>query len=156
MTTLSEPAIQERLREAMRARATDQVMVLRGLVAAIKNRHIERRTGAAGAGDLDEAEITQIIRREIKQREEAMSFAEQGNRAELVEKNRAEKTFLESFLPQAVSREELRGAISRHHQTGAADIGALMAKLKQEYGARLDGRTASEAVRAFLREQEGS
>jgi uncharacterized protein len=155
MSTLSEATLQERLKEAMRARAMDQVMVLRGLVAAIKNRNIERRTETE-AGELGEAEITQIVRREIKQREEAMSFAEQAKRADLVEKNRTEKAFLESFLPQALPAEEITAAIARHYQAGATSIGALMAKLKQEFGSRLDGRAASEAVRAFLRDKEGS
>jgi hypothetical protein len=155
MSALDEATIQERLKEAMRARAMDRVMVLRGLVAAITNRKIERRT-EADAGELGEAEITQIVRREIKQREEAMAFAEQGQRADLVEKNRTEKTFLESFLPRALPPEEIRAAIARHYQAGATNIGALMAKLKQDFGARLDGRAASEAVRAFLHDQEGS
>lgn len=158
MSALSEAMIQDRLKEAMRARAMDQVLVLRGVVAAIKNRRIERRTeaGAGDSTDLGEAEITQILRREIKQREEAMGFADQGKRTDLVEKNRREKVFLESFLPEALSTEDLAAAIARHHQAGAVTIGTLMAKLKEEFGARLDGRAASEAVRGFLRGKEGS
>lgn len=157
MSELSERAIQERLKRAMRAKAADQVMVLRGLLAAIKNLQIERRGAAAGTEtELSEADITQIVRREIKQREEAVSFAEQAGRADLVEKNRHEKSFLEGFLPQALSAENLRTAIDRHHAAGATSIGALMAELKGEFGARLDGKVASEAVREFLRSQEGS
>jgi uncharacterized protein YqeY len=156
MSPLSETAIQERLKDAMRSRAGDEVMVLRGIVAAIKNLKIERR-GAGGSGDeLAEADISQIVRREIKQRDEAIGFAEQGNRADLVEKNTREKRFLEGFLPQAPSPEELAAAIARHHGAGATSIGALMGKLKGEFGARLDGKVASEAIREFLRRQEGS
>ena len=166
MSTLSEATIQERLKEAMRARAMDQVMVLRGIVAAIKNRQIERRTESGTSAqdqahpgesvELGEAEITQIVRREIKQREEAMAFADQAKRPDLIEKNRVEKTFLESFLPQALGPEEMNAAITRHHRAGATTIGALMAKLKEEFGPRLDGRAASEAVRGFLRDKERS
>lgn len=151
MNGLSESAIQERLTEAMRRKATDEVMVLRGLVAAIKNLKIERRSSAAPGGhEVAEADITQIVRREIKQRDEAIAFAEQGNRADLVQKNRGEKTFLEGFLPQALSSAELDAAIARHHAAGATSIGALMGHLKGEFGARLDGKVASEAVRQFL------
>ena len=157
MSPLSETSIQERLKDAMRSRAGDEVMVLRGIVAAIKNLKIERRGGGGGGSDeLAEADITQLVRREIKQREEAIGFAQQGGRADLVEKNAREKQFLESFLPQALSSEELDTAIARHHREGAASIGALMGKLKAEFGARLDGKVASEAIRGFLRRQEGS
>lgn len=157
MSVLDESAIQERLKQAMRARAMDEVMVLRGLVAAIKNLRIERRGAAGGGPDaLGEADIAQLVRREIKQREEAITFAEQAGRADLVDKNRSEKGFLETFLPQALSVAELEQVIAKHHQGGAMSMGPLMAKLKAEFGARLDGKIASEAVREFLRRKEGS
>jgi uncharacterized protein YqeY len=157
MSELSETMIQERLKEAMRARATDEVMVLRGLVAAMKNLTIERRGAAGGAPvQIGSAEIAQILRREIKQREEAIAFAEQAGRSELVEKNSREKRYLETYLPQALSATDLDSAISRHYAAGAASMGALMGKLKAEFGARLDGKLASEAVREFLRRREGS
>jgi uncharacterized protein YqeY len=155
MSSLSESIIQERLKDAMRSRAGDEVMVLRGIVAAIKNLKIERR-GAGGSEELAESDITQLVRREIKQREEAIGFAQQGGRADLVEKNTREKRFLEGFLPQALSGEELETAIGRHHAAGATAIGPLMGKLKAEFGARLDGKVASEAIREFLRRREGS
>lgn len=157
MSVLDESAIQERLKQAMRARAMDEVMVLRGLVAAIKNLRIERRgAGGGGADELGEADIAQLVRREIKQCEEAITFAEQAGRADLVDKNRSEKSFLETFLPRALSAPELEQAIAKHHQGGATSMGPLMAKLKAEFGARLDGKIASEAVREFLRRKEGS
>jgi uncharacterized protein len=151
MSAVSEAMIQERLQAAMRARAGDDVMVLRGLVAAIKNLKIERR-GAGSASELSEADLAQLVRREIKQREEAAQFAEQAGRPELVDKNRREKSFLEGFLPQALGRDEIERAVARHHAEGATSIGALMAKLKGEFGARLDGKVASEVVRKTLKE----
>jgi len=156
MSTLSETAIQERLKEAMRARASEEVMVLRGLVAAIKNLKIERFGAAAAKSELGEADVTQLVRREIKQREEALAFAEQGARSDLVEKNAREKRFLETFLPKALPREEIEAAVARHHGAGATSIGALMAALKAEFGARLDGKIASEIAREFLRRREAS
>ncbi len=156
MTTLSETVIQDRLKEAMRARASEEVMVLRDIVAAIKNLKIERLGAAAAKSELGEADVTQLIRREIKQREEALAFAEQGGRADLVEKNTREKRFLETFLPQALPREEIEASVARHHEAGATSIGALMAALKTEFGARLDGKVASEVVREFLRRREAS
>jgi uncharacterized protein len=155
MSELSEAMIQGRLKEAMRSRATDEVMVLRGLVAAMKNLTIERRAGGSSA-ELGAPEITEILRREIKQREEAIAFAEQAGRADLVEKNSREKRYLETYLPQALSAADLEAAIARHYAAGATSIGPLMGKLKAEFAARLDGKLASDAVREFLRRREGT
>lgn len=141
----------------MRAKATGQVLVLRGIIAAIKNLQIERRGAAPGeTAALSAADITQLVRREIKQRVEAIAFAEQAARADLVEKNTRDKVFLESFLPQGPSKDDLEAAIARLHAAGAAAIGPLMGKLKAEFGDRLDGKTASEAIKQFLSRQEGS
>ena len=156
MTTLSEALIQGRLKEAMRARAADEVMVLRGVVAAIKNLKIERFGAAAPQSELAEADLAQLVRREIKQREEALAFAEQGGRKDLVEKNAGEKRFLEAFLPKALTTEEIEAAVARHHAAGATALGALMAKLKAEFGARLDGKVAAEVAKEFLRRREAS
>ena len=148
MSVLCESALQERLRQAMKNRAAVEVAVLRGLIAAIRNVRIEKRV-AAGE-ELGEADLLPIVRREIKQREEAIGFAEQGGRAELVEKNRAERDLLQSLLPQAPSIADLEGAVERLYESGATNIGALMAGLKRELGAGLDGRVASEVVKRFL------
>lgn len=154
---LDETTLQDRLKEAMRAKASDEVLVLRGLIAAIKNLKIERRGAAGGeVAALTEADITQIVRREIKQREEAIGFAEKGSRADLVAKNRRDKELLEGFLPQGLSKADLDAAIERAHAGGAAAIGPLMAELKAEFGARLDGKAASAAVKDFLSRKEGS
>ncbi len=155
MTLLSEAGIQQALKDAMKARAADRVAVLRVLLAAIKNRKIERRTGASAAEELEEGEIVQLVRREIKQREEALGCAERAARTDLVDKNRAERTFLEGMLPEALSPEELEASVRRLHQAGAGTIGVLMAKLKEEFGPRLDGKSASAFVKEFLNRQGG-
>lgn len=156
MTSLSEARIQKDLQDAMKGRAADRVAVLRVLLAAIKNRQIERRTTGGETGQLGEAEIVQLVRREIKQRDEAIEFAERATRPDLIEKNLKERCFLEGMLPLALAPEELEAAVRRHHQGGAATIGALMAKLKEEFGSRLDGKTASAVVKEFLSRQGGS
>jgi uncharacterized protein YqeY len=154
---LDETVLQDRLKDAMRARAADQILVLRGIIAALKNLKIERRGAAAGEPPtLSAADITQLVRREIKQREEAIGFAEKAARADLVEKNAREKEFLESFLPQGLSKADLDAAIARLHAAGATAIGPLMGKLKAEFGARLDGKAASEAIKEYLSHKEGS
>jgi hypothetical protein len=149
MSALTEATIEAELRQAMKSRAAVEVSALRGLLAAIRNAGIERR----GKGGLGEADLVQILRREIKQREEAIGFAEQAGRRDLVEKNRAEREVLERFLPHALGREEIEAAVERAYEGGANAIGPLIAKLKAEFGARLDPRAASEIVREFLKKK---
>ena len=151
---LTETAIEERLRQAMKSRAAGDVSVLRMLLAAIRNARIERRLAPGEA--LPSADIVQIVRREMKQREEAIDFAQRGGRIDLAEKNRLERDRLEELLPQAPARSELEAAVRRHHQTGAGNIGALMGKLKEEFGPRLDAKAASEVVREFLGAKGGA
>lgn len=155
MIDLSEAAIQRELVRAMKAKASAEVLVLRGLLAAIKNLRIEKR-GAGASDELGETDVAQILRREIKQREEAQQFAERAARPDLVEKNRTERALLERFLPRALDEEELGAAVRRHFDGGARAVGSLMTKLKEEFGSRLDGKRASDYVRRFLNTQGGS
>jgi hypothetical protein len=152
MRDLREPAIHERLRQAMKERSQAEVSVLRGMIAAIQNAKIEKRIPAQG--ELPPADLVQILRREIRQREEALGFAERGGRTDLIEKNRFERDYLAAWLPRPPTRDELLAAIGRHAEAGATTVGELMAKLREEFGARLDGRTASEVAREFLRRRE--
>jgi len=154
MSDLDEAALQESLKRAMKNRDAVEVSILRGVIAAVKNARIERRLPPdAGLGA---AEIVQIVRRELKQREEAISFAEQGRRADLVEKNQTERDLLQRLLPAGVSTEDVAAAIARLYDSGANTIGALMAKLKEEFGARLDSRSASGQVKDFLQSKGGA
>src|SRR5438874_13626681 len=87
---LTEQQLADDLTRAMKAREMPRVYVLRGLITAAKNLTIERR-GAA----LAEADLVQLVRREIRKREEVEEFAAKAGRGELVEQNRAERALLE-------------------------------------------------------------
>lgn len=135
----------------MKARDALVVSVLRGVVAAAKNAKVERR-GAALSAD----ELTQIVRREMRKREEATEFARQAGRADLVERNEAERAILAEYVPapptpeaiEAKARELLAG-------TPRPDMGSVMRSLKAQFGGALDGRVASEIVRRVLAEGSG-
>lgn len=154
MSSIREADLQAELRGAMKRRATLEVGVLRGLLAAIRNARIEKRISADQ--ELAESDVFQILRREIKQRDEAIGFAETGGRVELVEKNRAEREVLGRFLPKAPSTEAVEQAVGRLYASGVTQMGAIMSALRQEFGPSLDGRTAAEIVKRFLSETEGA
>lgn len=147
---LTESRLSEDLTRAMKARDALVVSVLRGVVAAAKNAKVEKR-----GAELDEAELVQIVRRELRKREEASEFAQKGGRDDLVAQNDAERAVLSTYLPATPTPEALAATV-RELAAGmeTPDMGALMRELKAAYGAALDGREASQVVRRVLEERK--
>ena len=138
--------LQEDLKTAMKAGDKARTMVLRSLLAEISRYEVEKNVRR----EADEAAITQIVKRERARREEALEFARKGNRQDLIEQNEAEIKVLESYLPAAVSADELRAAVEAEISSGASQMGPIMKMLRDKFGARLDGKAASETVKQAL------
>lgn len=127
----------------MKARAMETVYVLRGLIAAIKNLKVEKQVG-----ELPEAEIVALVRKEANKRSEAIEFARKGNRQDLVDQNEREKVLLEKYLPQQLGTEQLATAIQRiAAELGTTQIGPVMATLRERHAGQFDGKLASELIR---------
>src|SRR4029450_9575177 len=92
------------LKDAMRAKDATKLGVLRMLKSALKYSAIEK---SGATGELDDAEATQVIRKQVKQRQDSIESFEKGGRAELAEKERSELAILNSYLPVAMSAEEI-------------------------------------------------
>jgi uncharacterized protein YqeY len=139
------------LKDAMRAREAMRLGVLRMLKAAFKNTAIEK--GGAEA-QLDDAEATQVIRKQVKQRRDSFESFEKGGRPELAEKEKAEIAILEQYLPAQIGAEELsrlvREAIAEAGATSKAQMGAVMKALGPKVAGRADGRTISQEVQKQL------
>lgn len=148
--TISE-RIDADLKDAMRAKAADKLSVLRMLKAAIKNAAIEK--GGQDAA-LDDPEATAIVRKQVKQRHDAVESFTKGDRPELAEKERAEIEMLNVYLPAALSAEELGAlveeAIRETGATGKAQMGAVMKALQPKVAGRADGRALSAEVQKRL------
>lgn len=148
---VTEEGIARDLTAAMKARDAQRVAVLRSVVAAAKHLKVERRVST-----LDEDALVQVLRREVRQREEAEAFARQAGREDLASQNRAERSILEAYLPLPVGAEDLARAVREALDGGAPrQMGAVMATLRERYGARLDGKQASEVARRILAEPAG-
>jgi hypothetical protein len=146
---MREARLVEDLTQAMKARDMARVYVLRGVLAAIKNINVEKRGVALG-----EDEIVQVIRREIRKREEAEAFAVKAGRRELVEQNQAERAILEGYVPAQLDTAQLEDAIREiASQADGRSMGAIMGGLRARFGGRFDGRQASEIARRVLAEQ---
>jgi len=140
---VSESKLQEDLRTAMKAREQEKVLVLRGLITAIKNAKVEKMVQ-----ELPLADITAIVRKELNKRSETIEFAKKANRADMIESNEAEKRLLEVYLPQQLSEEALADIIKQIvAELGGVQIGPIMAKLRERHAGQFDGKLASEIVK---------
>jgi uncharacterized protein YqeY len=135
------------LKEAMRAKNTIKVGVLRMLKSALKYSAIEKSGADA---DLTEAEAVQVIRKQVKQRQDSIESFEKGGRAELAAKEKEELLVLNAYLPQAMSAEELakavRETIAELGATSKAQMGTVMKALQAKIAGRADGKTLSQEV----------
>lgn len=124
-----------------------------GLIqAAIKNRDIEARTGAAPADD--DALVVEVLQKMVKQRRESIAMYRQGGRPELADAEAAEVAVIERFLPKQMDEAETRAAIDRIKAdlgaTAMKDMGRVMAELKARHASELDMSKASGLVKAAL------
>jgi len=148
-------ALQKRIDEdliaAMRAKDSARLGVLRMLKAALKNAAIDK---AGAQGELEDSEAMAVVRKQVKQRQDSIDSFEKGGRSELAEKERAEIAVLSSYLPQAMSGEELKRIVAETiAETGAtsrAQMGAVMKALQQKVAGRADGKTLSVEVQRQL------
>jgi uncharacterized protein YqeY len=138
----------EDLPAALRSGDRLRVSVIRLLTAHIKNREVEKR------GALTEAEVLQAISTSCKQRQEAIEQFRQGGRPDLADKEAAELGILQSYLPRALTSEELRAmvleAIREVQATSLKEMGKVMAILMPKVTGRADGTLVNTLVREAL------
>jgi uncharacterized protein len=143
--------IDEDLKEAMRAKDAARLSVLRMLKAALKNAAIEK---VGADGELSDADAIVVLRKQVKQRQDSIESFEKGGRTELAEKEKAEMAVLNSYLPQAMSEDELRTLVAETiAETGAtsrAQMGVVMKALGPKVAGRADGKTLSAEVQRQL------
>ena len=137
---------------AMKSGDKQRTGTLRLVQSAIKNRDIELRTSDKAPDD--DALVTEVLQKMVKQRRESIALYEQGGRAELAQAEQAEVAVIEDFLPQQMSQEETANAIdSIAAEIGASsvkDMGRVMALLKERHAGQLDMSKASGLVKARL------
>ena len=155
--TLAE-RIDHDLKEAMKARDAARLGTLRMVKSALKYAAIEK--GGADAA-IDDETATSVLRKQIKQREDAAAGFEQGGRPEMAEKEKAEIAVLAIYLPKALSQEDLaaivREAISEvgaalgvAEAVGKAHMGAVMKASQVKAVGRADGKSLSAEVQKQL------
>ena len=135
----------------MREKNATKLAVVRMLKAAFTNAAIEK--GGADS-KLTDADATQVIRKQVKQRQDSIESFEKGGRAELAAKEKEELSILQSYLPQAMSAEEVskivRETIAEIGATSKAQMGAVMKAVQAKVAGRADGKTLSTEVQKQL------
>jgi uncharacterized protein YqeY len=138
------------LKDAMRAKDAGKLGVLRMLKSAMRYAAIEK----SGEGQLDDAAAVQVIRKQVKQRQDSIESFEKGGRPELAAKEKEELEMLNAYLPKGMSAEELtamvRATITEVGATSKAQMGAVMKALQEKVAGRADGKTLSAEVQRQL------
>ena len=137
---------------AMKAGDKARLGTIRLMLAKIKDKDIELRTGTAPADD--DVLVTDVLQKMVKQRRESITMYEQGGRQELADIEAAEVVVIEDFLPAQLSDDDAMAAIKAIVvELGAAslkDMGKVMAAVKDRLGSQLDMSKASGWVKAAL------
>jgi len=133
---------------AMRSGDGQRRDVLRMVIAAVKQTEVDSRH------ELDDAGVQDVLRKQIKQRQESIADFTKAGRLQDVERESAEIEVIQSYLPQMMSREEIerlaRVAIDELGVTDAKGTGQVMARLMPQVKGRADGRLVGEVVRDLL------
>src|SRR5207244_12381075 len=139
------------LKDAVRSRHATKLGGVRMLKSALKYAAIAKSGAEA---ELSDAEAAQVIRKQVKQRQDSIESFEKGGRAELANKEREELSILNAYLPQAMRGDELTKVVSdtiaEVGATSKAQMGAVMKALQAKVAGRADGKTLSQEVQKQL------
>ncbi len=136
------------MKAAMRAGAKERLAVIRMITAAIKQREVDERI------NLDDAQVMSVLEKMIKQRKESLVQFEAGNRPDLVAKETAEVSLLQTYLPAAMSEAEIDALIGESIESAGAasikDMGRVMNLVKAKAQGRADMGAVGAKIKAKL------
>ena len=140
--------ITEDMKTAMKAKETARLGAIRLLLAAIKQKEVDERS------ELDDAAVSAVIEKLVKQRKDSVTQYEAAGRPELAAAEKFEIDVLSAYLPEKMGSDEIAAAVAAAvAQTGAAgpaDMGKLMAVLKPQLAGKADMGEVSKQVKAAL------
>ena len=133
---------------ALKKRKNDELIVLRSLVAKLKNNEISK------GRELNEDEVIKVIRTSIKQIKESINIYKKAKRFELAEKEELELIIIESYVPEMLSDEQVQDlvekAIIKVKAESLSDMGKVMPIIMKEGGSLIDGNKAREILKQLL------
>jgi uncharacterized protein YqeY len=140
--------INDDMKAAMRARETERLGTIRLLLAAVKQREVDDRV------ELDDAGVTAVVDKMIKQRKDSIAQFEAAGRTDLVDKEKAELDVLSAYMPEQLSDAEIaaevQAAVAQVGAAGPQDMGKVMGVLKPKLAGKADMTAVSAQVKAAL------
>lgn len=136
--------LQGELNAARKAQDKTLTLVLSTTISEAKNKEIELRRA------LIDDDVVDVIRKAIKRRREAAEMYATAGRAELADKENAERAVLERYLPPSVDEGELRAAVRAAIAAGASNVGAVMGKVMPQFKGRAEGGQINAIAREEL------
>jgi uncharacterized protein YqeY len=147
MPTLKE-RITEDMKAAMRAKDSERLGAIRMLTAAIKQKEVDERV------ELDDAAVVGIVDKLLKQRKDSIEAFEKAGRQDLADKEKAEATVLQAYLPARLSADEVaaevQAIVAEVGAKGPGDMGKVMGAAKSRLAGKADMGQVSAAVKAAL------
>jgi uncharacterized protein YqeY len=140
--------ITDDMKAAMRSGEKERLSIIRMVTAAIKQREVDERI------TLDDAQVLSVLEKMIKQRKESLEQFKAGNRPDLVDKETAEITLLQTYMPAQLTDAEVDALVSEAiASTGAVsikDMGKVMAVIKAKAQGRADMAAVGTKIKAKL------
>ena len=145
---MTQSELKEQLKDAMRAKDTVRLSVIRGLMSAMTNEAVAKGKGPDGV--LSEEEALTVVMRAAKQRKDSIEQFEKGGRPELAEGEKVELAMLQAMLPAQMSREEIvAAATAKAAEMGVTDksgANQFMGTLMKDLKGKADGTLVKEVV----------
>ena len=152
--------IKDQIKDAMRAKDAVRLETLRGLSALFTNELISKQvkgTVPASVTILPDEDASALIRRSVKQRKDSIEQFEKGGRADLADKEKSELAILETFLPQMMSRDDIRKFVEKIAALGAdksidkSTVGQLTGQIMKDLKGKADGADVKAVIESFVR-----
>ena len=147
MSALKQRLVED-MKLAMRAKEKDRLLTIRTILAAIKQQEVDTRE------ELDDTDVLAILDKQSKQRRESISQFSSAGRDELVAQEELELGFIQEYLPEALSGEEIQSlineAIEATEASSMKDMGKVMAHIKPKAQGRADMGKISGQIKTAL------
>ncbi|MGG0788199.1 GatB/YqeY domain-containing protein [Peribacillus simplex] len=136
------------MKQAMKNKEKDKLSVIRMLKASIQNEAMKQRQ------DLTDDEELTVLSRELKQRKDSLQEFENAGRSDLVDKVRTELVYVEAYMPEQLSEEDIskivKQTIEEVNATSKADMGRVMGALMPKVKGKADGSLVNKLVQQHL------
>jgi uncharacterized protein YqeY len=142
--------IDQDIKQAMLAKQADKLRALRSVKSAL----LLAKTEKGASEEISEEAEIKVLQKLVKQRKESADIYQSQNRSDLYQIEKEEQEFIEAYLPQQMSREDvetyLKDVIGRVGATSVKDMGKVMGTANKELAGKADGKTISEVVKQLL------